>query len=54
MWQTHWDQAEQEWNQRAQEAAKQHPLRGLKTLPQMSGITEETAQSLKWKKFKVE
>jgi len=30
MWQTHWDQAEQEWNQRAQEAAKQHPLRGFK------------------------
>ena len=52
MWQTNWDQAEQAWNQQAQEAAQKRPLRGLKTLPQMPGITEETAQGLKWKSLK--
>lgn len=52
MWQANWDQAEQEWDRQAQEAAKKHPLRGLKTLPQMVGITEETARGLKWKSLK--
>ncbi len=52
IWQTNWDQAEQEWDQQAQEAAKKRPLRSLKILPQMPGITEETAKGLKWKSLK--
>lgn len=52
MWQTDWDQAEQAWNQRAQEAALRTPLKELKTLPQMVGMTEETAKRLKWKSLK--
>lgn len=52
MWQTHWDQAEKEWDLKAQEAAQKRPLRGLNTLPQMPGITEETAKGLKWKSLK--
>ncbi len=52
MWQVDWDQAEQEWNQQAQEAAKKFPLRGLGSLPQMPGIVKETAKGLKWKSLK--
>lgn len=52
MWQTDWDQAEQEWDQQAKQAAQKRPLRGLTTLPQMLGITEETAKGLKWKSLK--
>lgn len=52
MWQTDWDQAEQVWQQQAQRAAHHFPLKGLKTLPQMPGITEETAKGLKWKSLK--
>lgn len=52
MWQTNWDQAEQEWDQRAQEAAQKKALRNLTTLPQMPGITEDTAKGLKWKSLK--
>jgi hypothetical protein len=49
MWQQDWDAAELAWDKHAQVAAKQHPLKGLSTLPQMPGITEETAKNLKWK-----
>ncbi len=52
MWRSNEDKAEQEWDQRAQEAAKKLPLKGLKNLPQMPGITEETAKGLKWKSLK--
>lgn len=52
MWQSDWDKAEEEWNQRAHEASQQRPLKMLKTLPQMVGITEETAKGLKWKSLK--
>jgi hypothetical protein len=52
MWQTDWEQAEQEWNQKAHEAAQKRPLKGLTTLPHMTGITEETAKNLKWKSLK--
>lgn len=40
------------WDQRAAEAAKEKPLKGLKSLPDMPGITEETAKNLKWKSFR--
>lgn len=52
MWQENWDAAEKEWNQRAHEASQIKPLRGLTSLPQMVGITEETAKNLKWKSLK--
>lgn len=52
LWQTDWDQAEEEWDRRAKNAAEELPLRGLKALPQMSGITKETANGLKWKSLK--
>lgn len=47
-----WEEAEKEWDQGAKIAAKKQPLRGLSTLPQMPGITEETARNLKWKSLK--
>lgn len=52
MWQANWDQAEQEWKQRAMEASQKNPLKGLTSLPQMPGMTEETAKGLKWKSLK--
>jgi hypothetical protein len=52
MWQKDWDQAEQEWELQAREAAQTFPLKGLKTLPRMPGITKETAKRLKWKSLK--
>lgn len=52
LWQTDWEQAEREWKQQADEAAKRNPLRTLKVLPHMQGITDETAKGLKWKSLK--
>lgn len=47
-----WDEAEAAWEIGANEAAKQNPIKGLKQLPDMPGITPETAHNLKWKSFK--
>jgi hypothetical protein len=47
-----WEKAEEAWEAKAQEAAEKAPLKKLKVLPQMPGITEETAHHLKWKSFK--
>ncbi|MGK5595250.1 MAG: hypothetical protein ACSNEK_07835 [Parachlamydiaceae bacterium] len=44
-----WEEAEKQWNETAQQASKEHPLKGLKFLPNMVGITEKTAKYLKWK-----
>lgn len=52
MWQSDWDAAENEWDQRSQKAAQKHPIKALKTLPNMVGITPETAKNLKWKSLK--
>ncbi|MFI0434159.1 MAG: hypothetical protein ACH350_00340 [Parachlamydiaceae bacterium] len=52
LWQTNWDEAELAWDRQACESARSFPLRGLKNLPQMPGITEETAKGLKWKSLK--
>lgn len=53
-WETHtdWEEAERSWDERAERVAKEHPLKLLKTLPQMPGMTEDTAKNLKWKSFK--
>ena len=40
------------WDARAFVAAEKKPLKGLKKLPNMVGVTPETAQNLKWKAFK--
>lgn len=52
MWQTDWNKAEEEWTATSLEASQKTPLKGLKTLPQMVGITQETAKRLKWKSLK--
>ena len=52
LWQSNWDLGEQEWNERARQASEQRPLKGLTSLPQMPGITKETAKGLKWKSLK--
>lgn len=54
MWDAHatWEQAEKRWDDNAKEAACQHPVKGLSRLPNMPGMTQETAQNLKWKAFK--
>lgn len=49
MWKNNWELAEEEWDRQAAHAAIEHPLKSLKSLPQMPGITEETAKGLKWK-----
>lgn len=52
IWQENWAQAEQEWDQRAEQASLKQPIKKLKVLPDMSGVTEETAKHLKWKSLK--
>lgn len=52
LWQEEWEEAEAEWDLRAAEAAHRTPLRTLISMPQMVGITPETAQRLKWKSLK--
>jgi hypothetical protein len=47
-----WDQAETAWDSGASAAAKKNPLKGLKQLPDMVGITPDTAKNLKWKSLK--
>jgi hypothetical protein len=47
-----WEAAEASWDSGAKEAAERTPLKTLKVLPQMPGITEETARHLKWKSLK--
>lgn len=47
-----WQEAEAAWASGASEAAKKAPVKGLKMLPQMPGITPDTAKNLKWKSFK--
>jgi len=54
LWNEHasWEQAEHAWDEKAKACATEHPIKGLKTLPDMPGITPETAKNLKWKSFK--
>lgn len=44
-----WEEAEKAWECREQAAQKKSPLKVLKTLPEMQGITKETARFLKLK-----
>jgi hypothetical protein len=52
MWKSDWDEAEQEWNARAERAAQERPIKGLKVLPEMVGMTPDTSKNLKWKSLK--
>jgi hypothetical protein len=47
-----WEEAISAWEKGAQSAAIQTPVKKLKVLPQMPGITAETARHLKWKSLK--
>jgi len=47
-----WEEAEKVWDQGAHEAAQATPLKKLKVLPQIPGITKETAPHLRWKGLK--
>lgn len=54
LWNQHesWEQAEAAWDSGAEDAAKASPIKGLKQMPDMPGITPETAKHLKWKSLK--
>lgn len=52
LWNNKWEEAEAEWDAGAVKAAEQLPLKELKTLPSMPGITPDTAKHLKWKSLK--
>src|SRR5262245_36669380 len=54
LWQSKdsWEEAESSWDEKAREAAQTQPIKSLKTMPSMLGITPETAKNLKWKSFK--
>lgn len=44
--------AENAWDAKAKELQRSHPLKILRHLPSVPGITEETAKHLKWKSLK--
>lgn len=46
---TTWEDFESRWNEKEKEAEIAFPLKKLKVLPVMTGITEETSKNLKWK-----
>lgn len=47
-----WDTAEKMWDAGAADAAARAPIKGLKQMPVMPGITEDAARHLKWKSLK--
>lgn len=47
-----WEAADFAWNQAKVAAEKKSPLKLLKILPDMPGMTPETAKNLKWKSLK--
>lgn len=47
-----WEEAHEAWERGIEAAAQQAPVKKLKVLPQMPGITTETAHHLKWKSLK--
>lgn len=46
------DESLEAWDTRAESARKEHPLKVLKNLPDIPGITKETAKNLTWKSLK--
>jgi hypothetical protein len=49
---TPWDEAEKIWDAASEQLGRTQPIKGLHVLPQMPGITQETAKRLKWKSIK--
>lgn len=47
-----WETAEAAWDEKARTAASTKANKGLSQLPQMPGMTPETAKHLKWKSLK--
>lgn len=47
-----WDEHAKKWDEQAKKASKSHPIKNLKHLPKMVGITEKTQKYLKWKTLK--
>jgi len=47
-----WSEAEHEWDAGSEKLKEAYPIKSLAKLPQMPGITEETAKNLKWKSLK--
>jgi len=54
LWNEHtsWQEAEKAWDEGAKTHAQKTPIKGLHALPQMVGITPDTAKNLSWKSFK--
>lgn len=44
-----WAEAEKQWDRESLYAKETHPIKRLQKLPQMPGITSDTAKNLKWK-----
>ncbi len=51
-WTDDWGVAEKAWDDGAIASEKENPLKVLKTLPNMPGMTPDTAKNLKWKSLK--
>jgi hypothetical protein len=47
-----WEEAEKQWDDGSDLMRQSQPIKTLKMLPQMPGITAETAKGLKWKSIK--
>lgn len=47
-----WDESEAIWDEQANKDAVDHPLKTLKHLPKLPGMTPDTAINLKWKSLK--
>jgi len=47
-----WQEAEKEWDAGSQDAFKKFPIKKLTALPNMPGMTTETARNLKWKSLR--
>jgi hypothetical protein len=47
-----WEESEQAWDASAVAAAQERPIKELRQLPQLPGITPDTAKRLKWKSLK--
>ena len=54
MWSAHstWKEAEDAWDIKSECASVQKPIKKLTNLPDMPGITPETAKNLKWKSLR--
>jgi hypothetical protein len=47
-----WEEAEKKWDDKSLRLQQTHPIKTLRTLPKMPGMTKETAKGLKWKSIK--